>query len=286
MPTVMNGVSLNALTTVDTWSALSLFANGEQGTWYDPSDMSTMFQDVASTIPVTAVEQPVGLLLDKSKGLVLGSETVINGDCSSSTGWLNGSTGWAITGGQLVLTAAASSGVVYQQYADGRLTAGKTYKVTFDIVSVSSGSARIELWGAASASGTYFSTTGTKTCYIVAPSACVGMQFTFNGPFTGSIDNISVRELLGNHANQSTDASRPVLSARVNLLTRTEEFDNATAWGRAGGNPITANQTTAPNGTNTADLFTAQASGGFANYIYQTNIVLGATSCRFSIRAQ
>ena len=44
----------------------SLFAAGEQGAWYDPSDFSTMFQDSAGTTPVTAIEQPVGLILDKS----------------------------------------------------------------------------------------------------------------------------------------------------------------------------------------------------------------------------
>lgn len=43
-----------------------LFANGEQGVWFDPSDISTLFQDAAGTIPVTGVEQPVGLMLDKS----------------------------------------------------------------------------------------------------------------------------------------------------------------------------------------------------------------------------
>lgn len=44
----------------------SLFAAGEQGAWYDPSDLTTLYQDAAGTIPVTAVEQPVGLMLDKS----------------------------------------------------------------------------------------------------------------------------------------------------------------------------------------------------------------------------
>lgn len=43
-----------------------LFANGEQGFFYDPSDMGTMFQDSAGTIPVTAAGQPVGLIRDKS----------------------------------------------------------------------------------------------------------------------------------------------------------------------------------------------------------------------------
>ena len=49
-----------------------LFANGEQGFFYDPNDLSTMFQDAAGTVPVTGVGQPVGLMLDKSKGLVYG----------------------------------------------------------------------------------------------------------------------------------------------------------------------------------------------------------------------
>lgn len=48
------------------FSPASLFSSGEQGVWYDPSDLSTLFQDAAGTIPVTAVEQPVGKILDKS----------------------------------------------------------------------------------------------------------------------------------------------------------------------------------------------------------------------------
>lgn len=48
------------------WSIARLFANGEQGAWYDPSDLSTLFQDSAGTTPVTAHGQPVGLMLDKS----------------------------------------------------------------------------------------------------------------------------------------------------------------------------------------------------------------------------
>lgn len=44
----------------------AMFANNEQGFWYDPSDFSTMFQDAAGTTPVTALGQPVGKILDKS----------------------------------------------------------------------------------------------------------------------------------------------------------------------------------------------------------------------------
>lgn len=43
-----------------------LFGAGQQGAFYDPSDLSTLFQDSAGTTPVTAMEQPVGRMLDLS----------------------------------------------------------------------------------------------------------------------------------------------------------------------------------------------------------------------------
>ena len=43
-----------------------LFANNEQGFFYDLNDLSTLYQDAAGTIPVTAAGQPVGLMIDKS----------------------------------------------------------------------------------------------------------------------------------------------------------------------------------------------------------------------------
>jgi len=48
------------------FSPLSLFANNEQGAWYDPSDLTTLYQDSAGTTPVAADGDPVGLMLDKS----------------------------------------------------------------------------------------------------------------------------------------------------------------------------------------------------------------------------
>jgi len=49
----------------------ALFAASEPGAWYDPSDMSTMYQDAAGTTPVYMpgqgqVDPPVGRILDKS----------------------------------------------------------------------------------------------------------------------------------------------------------------------------------------------------------------------------
>jgi len=46
-----------------------LFFLGEKGAYYSPSDISTLFQDEAGTVPVTADGEPVGLMLDKSPNI-------------------------------------------------------------------------------------------------------------------------------------------------------------------------------------------------------------------------
>lgn len=44
----------------------AMFLAGEQGAWYDPSDLTTLFQDSLGVTPVTDVGQPVGMIKDKS----------------------------------------------------------------------------------------------------------------------------------------------------------------------------------------------------------------------------
>lgn len=136
------------------FSPASLFNNGETGVWYDPSDFSTLFQDSAGTTPVTAVEQPVGKMLDKS----------------------------------------------------GR----------------------------------------------------------------------------GNHATQATAASRPVVSARVNLLTKSEDFGDA-AWVKMRAT-IIANATTAPDGSLTADKLTGD--GTATSYVYAAASFVSGSSYVASIRVK
>ena len=59
----LKGTGMYSLTTFD---PTALFASGEKGVWFDANDLSTLFQDSAGTIPVTAVGQKVGKWLDKS----------------------------------------------------------------------------------------------------------------------------------------------------------------------------------------------------------------------------
>ena len=194
------------------FSPLSLFAASEPGFWYDPSDLTTLFQDSAGTTPVTAAGQSVGLVLDKRLGLVQGPEILTNGDFSAGiTGWTNASTGTgsvSISGGAASLTGVDASN-------RGRLTqfiaveVGKTYQLLWTIVSGTANSqVRVENVSAVfdkfgpSASGKY-------QAVFVPSTSSVTININVYGSGTVVFDNISVKELPGNHAIQSTALSRP-----------------------------------------------------------------------------
>lgn len=59
-------------------SPVDLFSSGAQGLWYDPTDLTTMFQDSAGTIPVTAPGQPVGRRVDLSGRSNNSTQTIAN----------------------------------------------------------------------------------------------------------------------------------------------------------------------------------------------------------------
>lgn len=67
MPSMSIAMSLRGqLVSSTKFSPLSLFSGGVVGVWFDPSDITTLFQDTAGTIPVTTTGQSVALMLDKS----------------------------------------------------------------------------------------------------------------------------------------------------------------------------------------------------------------------------
>lgn len=187
------------------WTPLSLFASNEEGLWFDPSDFSTMFQDSAGTTPVTTVEQPVGLILDKRLGLALGSELVIYPlDGAASDAWVVSATS--------VTRNGSSGGGATVSVTGTNLLSSKTYLITLTVADFSgdalffrAGSGGV--LGPISANGAY--------SYSTPGGDAGGLLFS---PWVGAageatITNISVREIAGNHAIQATAAARPVVSA-------------------------------------------------------------------------
>jgi hypothetical protein len=215
---------------------------------------ATLYQDAAGTTPVTAPAQPVGLALDKSQGLVLGPELVTNGDFSVDASWTKG-TGWTIAGG--VASFSNPSGAVLSQ-SGYSILAGQTVEVSFDVVS---GSATIDVFisGGGGSNGTGARVFAAGVRHAVRLQASINrttVSFSAVGGSNFSIDNISVRELPGFHATQATAASRPTYGVvpsrgRVNLLERTEEFENA-YWTKQE-TTVVQNAAAAPDGTLTAD---------------------------------
>ena len=256
------------------FSPLSLFSDGSQGVWYDDSNNDTLFLDAAGTT-VTALESPVGLQLDLSQGLALGSELCTDTGFNNPGSW-SSTSGWVVSGG--VATGTATVGYLSQSIAS--VVAGNYYECTVTITTYGSGSLQFFAGNIGTARSLSMSAAGTYTLRVDANSTgTLGVVGTL---FTGVIDNISFKQVLGNHRFQTTNANRPTLSARYNLLTKTEQFDNA-VWTKANVT-IVANAAVAPDGTTTADKIYPNTTGT-NRFIYQA-LSLASGLYKWSFRAK
>lgn len=222
--------TIGAFGTKKTFNQLikSLFANNEQGFFYDPNDLTTMFQDAAGTIPVTGAGQPVGLMLDKSKGLTLGSDKVTNGSLLTLTGWDTPTTSPA------TVTPAANGIRVYSPGGEPAtlrqvivLKRGSFYKVSFDIKSIT-GTGYISLYsGVGSISRYDFSTVGKKEVILSAASTGDYLLISRSTVCDFVIADVAVKELAGNHTYQTTSASRPILRKNASTGAYYLAFDGS-----------------------------------------------------------
>ena len=182
----------------------ALFANNEQGFAYDPNDLTTLYQDAAGTIPVTAQGQLVGLMLDKSKGLVLGD----NMNTTGATGWIAG-TEWSIAGDTATIVSTGAFTNLDKNL--GAAKAGTFYKIDVNIISLSGGTIRCLFGG--NAIPVILSAVGVRSFYVPASVTSGVMRFQAGSGVTASLSlsSVVVKELAGNHAYQSVSASRPIL---------------------------------------------------------------------------
>jgi len=253
----MYGLGVNRLGVTNVrggFTPLALFASGEEGVWYDPSDLTTMLQEDTSAVPAV-IGQPVGTILDKSQGLNRGSELVTNGSFAADSDWTKG-TGWSISGG--VAVADNISGQNLSQAGLGLVT-NAVYEVTFTVVTRSSGSVIVRFGGGTPVSSISYNSAGTYTAILRANASNTTLAIRGQGGFTGTVDNVSLKQIEGKHARQTTSDKRPVLARHPeggirNLLDYTQEFDDS-YWIK-GLSSIAANQAAAPDGTTTADELT------------------------------
>lgn len=202
----------------------SLFANNEQGFAYDPNDLTTLYQDAAGTIPVTATGQPVGLMLDKSKGLTLGPELVVNGDFGQGT------SGFAATGGELSIvdgklrfTATSAGGTIFlKYYTDSSST--DFYKLETSFTKTTISDINTYIYG----NGPYW----IRDKQVIAKGTASFSELFAIWFFPNAIgeyvefDFISVKKLAGNHAIQTQSAMRPLLVENPQRLDYDTADDN------------------------------------------------------------
>jgi len=216
---------------------------GKAGWWRDYFDLTTAFTDTAGTTAISAVDQTYALHLDKSRGMVVGSEMITpaaNSEFTSDTGyWTLESGRWSITGGQLV---ASGGGLDSVAVYSGVLTSGTGYLGTIVVTAITG----TLYFGTGGAFGYEITAPGTYQIQFVASGSRVGVTL---GGDAVAISSISYKQISGTHATQATGAARPKYFNRYNRLTYSEDFSNA-VWQTAGlqafgGGSISAAFTTA-----------------------------------------
>lgn len=194
-----------------------LFANNEQGFFYDPNDLSTMFQDAAGTIPVTGTGQPVGLIRDKSgngnhafqmssasrpilqQTPKLGNELVVNGHFSDNLdGWQFQSATATVENGRARVTHNGGGGI----FQDVPVTVGKTYKVSKKSQNISGSSIFLYVYDSENTS-IVLGSTANDALYITPVSSSIRVYLYKGGYGTSSWDDISVKEITGYRTDQN-----------------------------------------------------------------------------------
>jgi hypothetical protein len=242
---------------------------------------ATLYQDTAGTTPVTTTGQSVGLMLDKSKGLVLGSELFSRTLNFADAGWTKQA---AVTSsGQNTFTTNAQGGVFAAFLSPSttlyRIRITGTTSATLVVRNASN------LTNSASIPAGSFDITLNSQLFIADGS----IFFQLQAAGTAVINSFSVKELPGNHAVQATAANRPIygihpFGGRRNLLTFTEQFDNA-AWTKQV-TTVSANTALAPDGTATADKLVPTAVSSAQKAVLQAAGVVTATAYTVSCYAK
>ena len=173
---------------------------------------------------------------------VLGSEEVVNGDFATDSNWVKG-TGWTISNGLLSCDGTQTS--VSQVYQFGVITLGTKYQITFSVSNYSSGTIRA---GADGSWGSYYSDNGTYTYDITSAGTLFIIQA--NSSFIGSIDNVSVKEYLGQEVVPDSGCGSWLLEPQsTNLFPFSEDFSQWDVFNNAS---ILSSSRISPDGTQNA----------------------------------
>lgn len=254
------------------WKA---FRNSEPGLHLEavtPADNAinpTMFQDSAGTTPVTAVEQPLGLWLDTKNGNPRATPDLRT---SGAIGLLGSATAATFNTGTGVgtVTRVDASNQSYVQISG--LTASRFYELQCSAVS----GGTLQVRNGSETGTVVASLTTTGQCVVFTSGTTITL--TASAAATVSFTCSAVQSLSGNHAVQSSAGARPTFTQRVNLLTYSEQFDNA-AWVK------TNILSTTANADGIGDLAIPDSTNA-SHILAQGSVVTVAAPTKLSVRAK
>ena len=174
----------------------------------------------------------------------LGSELITNGGFDTDSDW-NKASGVTISDGKANAAFGSSGNILRQSLAT--FDANKTYKYEFTISNYVSGNLKFASFiGAINESGN-----GTYVGYGKPNGTGVNNMILF-GSFEGSIDNVSVKEYLGQEVVPDSGCGSWLFEPQsTNLIPYSETLGNNTT---SGGISFTYNNSISPDGTQNAAL--------------------------------
>ena len=216
-----------------------------------------------------------------------GNDLVSNGDFSNgSTDWGLGSN-WSVANGKASCDGSASNSM---SQASTVGIASTTFKVSYDVLSISQGSIRITLGGVAGAS---VSQTGSYSDFITATSTDRFRIFADSSAIA-SIDNIIVQQVTGDRPRFNYEITNGLVGgcpslllepASTNSLLFSEDYTNSVWTSLASGETIVSNSVISPDGTLNAD--TLEGNGSTTSVYVRQNITLNTSvDYTFSIFAK
>jgi len=214
-----------------------------------------------------------------------GNELVVNGDFATDSVWVKSGSGMTISGGFANFTSGQDT-FVFQDI----MTIGKQYYMVLEYnissltgsayfgSNIGTGNAIINMAG--------LTGSGTLKGYITASSVRLIIR---SSTLTGTITNVSVKEVLGDQPRLNYDISNGVVQscpslllepASTNVIPYSEDFSNA-AWSKTN-LTVTDNQTTSPDGSLNASKLTEDTSTG-EHKIFDSLSITSGVDYTFSV---
>jgi len=200
------------------------------GVWIEFGDASQLNELYDQSGDVPAIGDPVGLALDQSQGAELGPELITNGTFDTDlSGWTASAADADITWQSGAMRLQRTGGYSLLVGQDAGLESGKWYQVSATVSEWNSGTMGLcvspSIGGSPTSLEQSFSAdTGVRSLVFLGDSSLpvIGFSTSVGGDFV--LDNVSVRELKGNHVTQPVSNNRPTYGETVDG-TRYIEFD-------------------------------------------------------------